>query len=107
MNAELKAKWIAALESGDYKHGKGHLRNADDTYCCIGVLHDVAFPGQWAIEPLSNCYTGRDGATAMLQSEDIVALGLNADQLWNAASINDGLDVHDYCDVITYIKEQM
>lgn len=32
--------WLAALRSGEYKQGKGHLCR-DDSYCCLGVLCEV------------------------------------------------------------------
>lgn len=38
MNAELKAKWIEALRSGEYAQGKGALLNYDGELCCIGVF---------------------------------------------------------------------
>lgn len=39
MDAELKAKWLKALRSGEYTQGKGKLYNYEDrAYCCIGVL---------------------------------------------------------------------
>lgn len=39
MNAELKAKWTAALRSGEYKQTSGCLHDtARGTYCCLGVL---------------------------------------------------------------------
>lgn len=37
MNQEIKAKWVAALRSGEYKQGEGRLRNGDK-FCCLGVL---------------------------------------------------------------------
>jgi hypothetical protein len=40
MNPEIKQKWIAALRSGEYKQGKGGLRNTEG-YCCLGVLCDL------------------------------------------------------------------
>lgn len=54
MNPEIKAKWLAALRSGEYKKGKGRLRriathlflrnrrgrNAE-RFCCFGVLCDL------------------------------------------------------------------
>ena len=46
MNKEVKALWIAALRSGEYKQGKGslHLVNpSGETYCCLGVLCDLAW----------------------------------------------------------------
>src|SRR6478752_3145258 len=43
MDKKLKAEWLAALRSGKYKQGQGGLHNPDgDTYCCLGVLCDVA-----------------------------------------------------------------
>jgi len=45
MKQELKQKWVAALRSGKYRQGRGHLRvvNLDGsiTFCCLGVLHMV------------------------------------------------------------------
>lgn len=53
MNEELKAKWVAALRSGEYQQTKGTLhRDSEDKevkagkvcagYCCLGVLQMVA-----------------------------------------------------------------
>ena len=39
MPAEIKAKWLAALRSGQYKQGKLFLYDGEeDAYCCLGVL---------------------------------------------------------------------
>lgn len=40
MDAELKAKWTAALRSGELKQAKGRLKRGD-ALCCIGVLAQV------------------------------------------------------------------
>jgi hypothetical protein len=56
MNAEIKAKWVAALRSGKYAQTRGALCNtkvAEDhkqvlSYCCLGVLCDITYPNQWA-----------------------------------------------------------
>lgn len=37
MDAKLKADWIAALRSGEFKQGSGWLRKAGK-HCCLGVL---------------------------------------------------------------------
>lgn len=50
LSPELKAKWLAALRSGEYRQGHEHLclleRRAEDVdvtcYCCLGVLAEVA-----------------------------------------------------------------
>jgi hypothetical protein len=42
MNQDVKALWLAALRSGEFQQGKKRLRNMDDTYCCLGVLCELA-----------------------------------------------------------------
>lgn len=37
MDPELKAKWVAALRSGDYRQCRRVLHNGHG-YCCLGVL---------------------------------------------------------------------
>lgn len=41
MNPEIKAKWVAALRSGEYKQGRAYLR-FDGAHCCLGVLCELA-----------------------------------------------------------------
>ena len=42
MKPEIKAKWVEALRSGDFKQGKGYLNNRDDnSFCCLGVLCEI------------------------------------------------------------------
>ena len=39
---KFKAKWLAALRSGEYKQGVETLYTNDDKYCCLGVACRVA-----------------------------------------------------------------
>jgi hypothetical protein len=42
MNPEVKAKWVAALRSGEYSQGARALRSEDrKSFCCLGVLCDL------------------------------------------------------------------
>jgi len=41
MKSELKARWIAALRSGEFQQGYGALRSRSG-HCCLGVLCEVA-----------------------------------------------------------------
>jgi hypothetical protein len=53
MNPNIRAKWLAALRSGDYVQGQSALRDNSRHFCCLGVLCDVAARdgiGEW-IEP--------------------------------------------------------
>jgi hypothetical protein len=46
VNLEIKARWIAALRSGQYRQGTGALcrldESGDPSYCCLGVLTRLA-----------------------------------------------------------------
>jgi hypothetical protein len=43
LDPEFKAKWTAALRSGEYKQGKGVLNSkADNSFCCLGVACHLA-----------------------------------------------------------------
>ena len=42
MNSEVKGQWTTALRSGEYEQGNGVLRTIDNTYCCLGVLCELA-----------------------------------------------------------------
>ena len=48
MDPEVKARWVAALRSGEYKQGKfalctrsGFQGQEGDTFCCLGVINEV------------------------------------------------------------------
>ena len=50
MNSEVKAKWLEALRSGEYKQTAYTLRGYNDGFCCLGVLCDIyakEFGGSW------------------------------------------------------------
>jgi hypothetical protein len=56
MDQELKAKWIAALRSGNYTQARETLRSDDRGYCCLGVLLEVSCLGEWE----GSCYRLRN-----------------------------------------------
>lgn len=41
MNPEIKAKWVAALRSGEYTQTSGSLKS-EDGHCCLGVLCEIS-----------------------------------------------------------------
>lgn len=56
MNKEVKAKWLSALRSGEYKQATHFLYdNQKDGYCCIGVLCDLSPDWDWASPDVDNC----------------------------------------------------
>jgi hypothetical protein len=67
VNAEIKARWLKALRSGEYKQAKNALRAVDGSgYCCLGVLcelHRLDHNGVWD-QPNSKSspsYLGQEG----------------------------------------------
>lgn len=42
MNPKVKQKWVEALRSGKYKQTRGVLRRRGGSYCCLGVLCEIA-----------------------------------------------------------------
>lgn len=69
MNPEIKARWVAALRSGEYQQTRGRLRTlAGSGFCCLGVLcdlHSAAAGGTWFLvgydEP-KHCYMNNAGS---------------------------------------------
>jgi hypothetical protein len=51
MKTDVKALWLTALRSGEYEQGSQRLRRADNTYCCLGVLCDIAVKAGVIPEP--------------------------------------------------------
>lgn len=50
LKPSFKAKWIAALRSGEYARGCGFLCRTGkkyDYFCCLGVACDIVAPGEW------------------------------------------------------------
>lgn len=60
MDAELKAKWVAALRSGAYEQGTRQLVSLNgQRYCCLGVLLDAcrfAVPAAFDGESVEKAY---------------------------------------------------
>jgi len=42
MDNTAKSQWLEKLRSGEYAQGRGRLRSSSNTYCCLGVLAEVA-----------------------------------------------------------------
>lgn len=79
MDAEIKAEWVAALRSGEYKQGQEFLAYAHDDgsveYCCLGVLCEIlATRGMLEVDRgVNTLYYTNPAASSEYDSE--VALG--------------------------------
>jgi hypothetical protein len=50
LKPEIKTLWLEALRSGQYEQGVAALRSAENKFCCLGVLCDIAAKhnmGEW------------------------------------------------------------
>ena len=76
MNPEAKAKWVAALRSGEYQQGFAYLQQVIESgssrYCCLGVLCRVAMASGVAVEVVQvhDCFRFDRNATLL---PDVVA----------------------------------
>ena len=62
MNREIKQRWVEALRSGEFEQGTHRLRNRDNTYCCLGVLCELAVADGAAVR--NDTYSINAGETA-------------------------------------------
>ena len=82
MKIDMKAKWLEALRSGDYKQGRNALKQ-DGCFCCLGVLCDIIDPNGW------NEYGHFDGDRNYLSSGVKETVGMTPWEVSQVADMND------------------
>lgn len=88
MDPALKAKWVTALRSGEYEQGQSRLRTLEGSFCCLGVLCEVAGV---QISDGGNSVVGiEDGMDDYQPIYDLIGNSAIAAQLWR---MNDGNNV--------------
>lgn len=105
--AELRAKWVATLRSGNYEQGEGQLRDAKNRCCCVGVLCDIADPAGWRQLQGGGYTHSGDG----LMSFRILKMAGIGDAIGRRlASMNDGTEAntnrkkHSFSEIADYIE---
>jgi hypothetical protein len=89
MDPEIKAKWIAALRSGDYSQTESYLRNYHG-FCCLGVLCDLIEPEQWREPYLGKTnYRHRSNAEGLPDGETLALAGLTLSNAEELSQMND------------------
>lgn len=91
MNPEDKARWVAALRSGEYKQATGQLRTRDNKHCCLGVCLDVLRPSHWTRNSAQDEWADLDGDADLLNYETGVDIGLAEGIQEELATMNDDL----------------
>lgn len=101
MDAQVKAKWVAALRSGKYKQGQQNLKTKwlDNIveHCCLGVLCEIVGPTVAKEESHREhqelfAFRDVDGyvSTTMLPPGIRNAVGLLSTEASKLAGMNDG-----------------
>lgn len=113
MNPEVKAKWVAALRSGEYKQGFHALRK-QDSFCCLGVLcnlHAQANPDFAATQFDPRRYDG----SSIWPSDTVLrwaGIDLSSELCVSIAGVSDALAAHNdgcrtFAEIADAIEEQL
>ena len=97
MNQDVKARWVEALQSGNFTQGRGLLRSTDDRYCCLGVLCEVYrrynhSNVDWALRENYTYYdfmVGEEISAVDLPKTILAWAGLSARQAGTLIDLND------------------
>lgn len=120
MDAELKAKWVAALRSGEYEQTTGALRK-EGGYCCLGVLCDVVgatwkyddeddiwdahFEGSTEAGVLPFSVASRAFGSSHIQDPGVVVYSGDRNHKTTLSVLND--DGKTFAEIATIIEEQL
>jgi hypothetical protein len=101
MDKELKAKWVAALRSGEYKQCSGKLYDGVG-YCCIGVLLKLdGVTEEWMATHTMVLHRAKNGPGDLLPMDDKQKL----------ADMNDGLNGdlkrYTFAEIADYIEANL
>lgn len=116
MKTDFKAKWVKALRSGDYDQATGSLRLKEDThefsYCCLGVLCDVA-GADWSGDiPKIDGEFLEDRDESLLSGNALDFFGLDQKTQHHLAELNDGntdkaIHNHSFSEIADYIEKNL
>lgn len=104
MNKVIKKKWVEALRSGEYKQGKGVLKSKDSEFCCMGVLADLLYEGEW--EHVSRISAGWiRGQAGALNKETLSYCNMLTGEQNILAKMND--EGHSFNQIADWIEENL
>jgi hypothetical protein len=92
MDPEVKALWVEALRSGNFKQGRNLLRSMDDSYCCLGVLCELAH--QAGVIPAPEPSTKAGGDPIYYQYQDRTGFPPDDVKEWAGLSRNVSGDIN-------------
>lgn len=109
LDPDLKTRWVEALRSGRYKHGKQNLC-AYNAYCCLGVLAHI--DGKLvAIDPDYSYFVDRDFSadehSSTLPDSYLYHLNLNHEVAEMLMAWNDDVKTDSFHDIANWIDENL
>jgi hypothetical protein len=101
LDPEFKAKWVAALRSGEYQQCTGKLRS-DQGFCCLGVALDLIDHAEWESQHWRDIYLKDIGPTAPV-------IGIQRDTAYSLAEMNDGesCEKRSFSEIADYIEKYL
>lgn len=102
MDKDLKARWVAALRSGEYTQGRARLRSAVNTYCCLGVLCEVM--GEPAVSDVDGYLY--DGQSLWLSDGLVDESGISNAGHSECMRLNDA-EKASFADIASYIEREL
>lgn len=93
MDKKIKAKWLKALRSGEYKRGKEFLYQVcgdEHRFCCLGVLAHIASPVPWRRAPGHSGVYMFNGKAGLLPVSFRNKIGLDEKAQDKLIGMNDG-----------------
>lgn len=102
MAPELKAKWVAALRSGQYEQTQRTLKDLRG-YCCLGVLCAVTNPNGWSD---GEWFYEKDGSESELPKTFRKAIGMSYSQEEELIRLNDEEQV-DFTVIADHIEKSL
>lgn len=114
MDVGVKELWVDALRSGEYKQAKAALHkteNGKDSFCCLGVLCDIAVKHLVIDEPIlwSNRAIGvytYDGVSILLPRRVTHWSGVSQGAESILVGMNDD-DENDFEEIAKYIEGEL
>src|ERR1043165_2195107 len=115
MNPDVKALWLAALRSGQYKRATGVLHRYDDCMCPFGVLADLASKNGCpvSVQRTQSGDWSYDGQKGMVPDKILDWAGLDPDYALTYEGVghsipylNDDADL-DFLAIADLIEEQL
>lgn len=103
-------RWLAALESGNYAHGKVHLHTVNENFCCLGVAAKIFKSDDVVVCRLGNGYE-YSGSTNYAPIYVVNALALRDEygteigRRSSLVAINDHPDTINFAPVIAALRE--